>query len=265
MKKHVALRCVLSLATALLLALSPFTAALAEPSSETLLLAEGTAAETQARIDDSGVEGPTIFFVAGTHGNEWAGYYAADELMEEIFPTAGKIIWVPRANIQACNIEQRTAEDEVNLNRVYPGDPEGNPVEQVAAEIMALIEQEQPVAVVDMHEGYNFYGVDGSIGNSLVLGATDGSFVNGLEIIIRVNARTATIRILPLTPMPPPAASTTRYPPGWALIPTPSRLRRCWKWRSALHSRNCLCIPSSISTASPLRRSPHDEFPWRRR
>lgn len=188
MKKHVALRCVLSLATALLLALSPFTAALAEPSSETILLAEGTAAETQARIDDSGVEGPTIFFVAGTHGNEWAGYYAADELMEEIFPTAGKIIWVPRANIQACNIEQRTAEDEVNLNRVYPGDPEGNPVEQVAAEIMALIEQEQPVAVVDMHEGYNFYGVDGSIGNSLVLGATDGSFVNGLEIIIRVNA-----------------------------------------------------------------------------
>lgn len=189
MKKHVALRCVLSLATALLLALSPFTAALAEPSSETLLLAEGTAAETQARIDDSGVEGPTIFFVAGTHGNEWAGYYAADELMEEIFPTAGKIIWVPRANIQACNIEQRTAEDEVNLNRVYPGAPEGNPVEQVAAEIMALIEQEQPVAVVDMHEGYNFYGVDGSIGNSLVLGATDGSFVNGLEIIIRVNAQ----------------------------------------------------------------------------
>ena len=189
MKKHVALRCVLSLATALLLALSPFTTALAEPSSETLLLAEGTAAETQARIDDSGVEGPTIFFVAGTHGNEWAGYYAADELMEEIFPTAGKIIWVPRANIQACNIEQRTAEDEVNLNRVYPGDPEGNPVEQVAAEIMALIEQEQPVAVVDMHEGYNFYGVDGSIGNSLVLGATDGSFVNGLEIIIRVNAQ----------------------------------------------------------------------------
>ena len=55
-------------------------------------MAEGTAAETQARIDDSGVEGPTIFFVAGTHGNEWAGYYAADELMEEIFPTAGKII-----------------------------------------------------------------------------------------------------------------------------------------------------------------------------
>lgn len=61
MKKHVALRCVLSLATALLLALSPFTAALAEPSSETILLAEGTAAETQARIDDSGVEGQPSF------------------------------------------------------------------------------------------------------------------------------------------------------------------------------------------------------------
>lgn len=40
-----------------------------------------------------------------------------------------------------------------------------------------------------MHEGYNFYGVDGSIGNSLVLGATDGSFMNGLEIISRVNAQ----------------------------------------------------------------------------
>ena len=189
MKRHVVTR-ILSLALALMLALPCFTAALAEgPSSETLLLAEGTAAETQARIDDSGVEGPTIFFVAGTHGNEWAGYYAADELMEEIFPTAGKIIWVPRANILACEIGQRTAEDEVNLNRVYPGDAGASPVEVVAADIWALIEREQPVAVVDMHEGYNFYGVDGSIGNSLVLGATDTSFINGLEILIRVNGQ----------------------------------------------------------------------------
>ena len=95
MKRHVVTR-ILSLALALMLALPCFTAALAEgPSSETLLLGEGTAAETQARIDDSGVEGPAILFVAGTHGNEWAGYYAADELMAEIFPTAGKVIWVP--------------------------------------------------------------------------------------------------------------------------------------------------------------------------
>ena len=189
MKRHVVTR-ILSLALALMLALPCVTAALAEgPSSETLLLGEGTAAETQARIDDSGVEGPAILFVAGTHGNEWAGYYAADELMAEIFPTAGKVIWVPRANIQACEIGQRTAEDEVNLNRVYPGDAGASPVEVVAADIWALIEREQPVAVVDMHEGYNFYGVDGSIGNSLVLGATDTSFINGLEILIRVNGQ----------------------------------------------------------------------------
>ena len=96
---------------------------------------------------------------------------------------------MPRANIQACEIGQRTAEDEVNLNRVYPGDAGASPVEVVAADIWALIEREQPVAVVDMHEGYNFYGVDGSIGNSLVLGATDTSFINGLEILIRVNGQ----------------------------------------------------------------------------
>lgn len=188
MKKYVALRCVF-LVVVVGLALSPLAMALAEPSSQILLLGEGTAAQTQARIDDSGVEGATLVFVAGTHGNEWAGYYAAEELMDGLFPTAGKIIWVPRANIQACAIEARTAEDEVNLNRVYPGNADGNPVEQVAADLMALIEREQPVAVVDMHEGYNFYGVDGSIGNSLILGSTEGSFMNGLEIIDRVNAQ----------------------------------------------------------------------------
>ena len=46
---------------------------------------------------------------------------------------------------------------------------------------MELIQKYQPVCVVDMHEGVNFYGVNGSIGNSIVVGQTQSGFINALD------------------------------------------------------------------------------------
>ena len=56
------------------------------------------------------------------------------------------------------------------MNRSYPGAEDGNPIQVLSAQIMELIQKYQPVCVVDMHEGVNFYGVNGSIGNSIVVG-----------------------------------------------------------------------------------------------
>lgn len=92
-------------------------------------------------------------------------------MVDALKPKEGKILLIPEANRPAIQAYMRTTPDGVNMNRVYPGDTEGNDVEKLCAQITALIACEQPVAVIDMHEGFNFYGVEGSIGNSIVAGA----------------------------------------------------------------------------------------------
>ena len=73
------------------------------------------------------------------------------------------------------------------MNRSYPGNPEGNDIEVLTCQIIDLIKEQKPVCVVDMHEGVNFYGVEGSIGNSLVVGQTQSSFSHALDILGQVN------------------------------------------------------------------------------
>lgn len=151
-------------------------------------LAEGEASRTQCHIIDSGRTGPTVLLLGGTHGDETAGFTAAGQLVDDLTPRTGLVILIPYANRQAIDLNQRTGADLVDMNRAYPGDPEGDAIQVLAAEIMALIQQYQPVCVVDMHEGRNFYGVDGSIGNSIVVGQTPSSFRHALDILAQVNA-----------------------------------------------------------------------------
>lgn len=159
-----------------------------KPASRTsFLLAEGLDSQTECYILDSGQKGPTVFLLAGTHGNEIAGFKAAEMLVDSLEPLTGKVILVPHANQQAIEREQRTAPDGEDMNRSYPGSQEGSDIEKLADEIMSLLREYEPVCVVDMHEGFNFYGVEGSIGNSLVVGYTQSSFTHALDILAQVN------------------------------------------------------------------------------
>ena len=96
-------------------------------SHTTFFLAEGLASQTECHIMDSGKEGPTIFLLAGTHGNEPAGFKGAEQLLERLEPKTGRIILVPHANQQAIELNHRTASDGVDMNRSYPGAEDGNP------------------------------------------------------------------------------------------------------------------------------------------
>ena len=58
-------------------------------SHTTFFLAEGLASQTECHIMDSGKEGPTIFLLAGTHGNEPAGFKGAEQLLERLEPKTG--------------------------------------------------------------------------------------------------------------------------------------------------------------------------------
>ena len=165
-----------------------------EQTVTTRVLAEGRPSETLLYIHDSGVEGNALLFVAGTHGNEDGGYRAAEQMFQTLEVRKGRLLIVPYANAQAVQAYTRTAPDGTDMNRSYPGDPEGNDIQALAAEIIALVGEFGPVAVVDMHEGRNLYGIDGSIGNSLVVGLTADAFSIALDVLEAVNAQNGELR-----------------------------------------------------------------------
>jgi predicted deacylase len=80
-------------------------------------------------------DGPTMLYTGGTHGDEYEGQVALLNLIRELDPKhiKGRIIAIPAANFPAAMAGRRLSPyDEGNLNRAYPGDPEGGPTAQIA-------------------------------------------------------------------------------------------------------------------------------------
>ncbi|MDR3536591.1 MAG: succinylglutamate desuccinylase/aspartoacylase family protein [Acetobacteraceae bacterium] len=100
-------------------------------------------------------EGPTALFVAGNHGDEYEGQVALANLARRLDPARirGRVILLPAANLPAAVAGRRTSPlDEGNLNRSFPGDPDGTVTQQIAYYIEhALV----PLAdlVCDLHSG----------------------------------------------------------------------------------------------------------------
>jgi hypothetical protein len=100
-------------------------------------------------------DGPTALFVSGTHGDEYEGQVALCNLARGLDPARirGRVIILPAANLPAAVAGRRTSPlDEGNLNRAFPGDPDGSPTQQIAW----YIEHELiPLAdiVCDLHSG----------------------------------------------------------------------------------------------------------------
>ena len=123
----------------LLLFCFPQTALLQTASVE--YICAGTDYETPVYIIKTDYKKPAIMIVAGTHGNEKAGIKAAEYLKDNLHIERGTLIIIPKANILACEENIRCFPPEINLNRVYPGNPQGNPVEKLAYEIFNLIKK----------------------------------------------------------------------------------------------------------------------------
>ena len=100
-------------------------------------------------------DGPTALLVSGTHGDEYEGQVALCNLAKSLDPARikGRVIILPAANFPAAVAGRRTSPiDEGNLNRLFPGDPDGTVTQQIAY----YIEHELvPLAdlVCDLHSG----------------------------------------------------------------------------------------------------------------
>jgi uncharacterized protein len=103
----------------------------------------------------AGAEGPTVLLTAGVHGDEYEGPIALHKLIRVLDPAAlrGRLIVLPALNLPAVRAARRTSPvDGANMNRAFPGDPDGGPTAQIAH----YVEQHllpHCHAALDLHSG----------------------------------------------------------------------------------------------------------------
>jgi predicted deacylase len=99
--------------------------------------------------------GPTVLLVSGNHGDEYEGQVTLIKLTRRLAAddVRGRIIILSAANFPAAMAGMRTSPiDEGNLNRSFPGDPDGRPTTAIAHYIESVL---LPMAdcVLDLHSG----------------------------------------------------------------------------------------------------------------
>jgi uncharacterized protein len=99
--------------------------------------------------------GPTLYLGAGNHGDEYEGQIVLARLIRELDPGAiqGRLIIMPAQNLPAVLAGTRCSPiDAGNLNRSFPGDPDGTPTAAIAHFIESVL---LPMcdAMVDLHSG----------------------------------------------------------------------------------------------------------------
>ena len=99
--------------------------------------------------------GPTALLTGANHGDEYEGPVALQRLAHEIAPDRirGRVIIVPYMNYPAFRAATRVSPlDQVNLNRTFPGAPDGSPTRKIANYFSDTL---VPMAdiVLDYHSG----------------------------------------------------------------------------------------------------------------
>ena len=149
---------------------------------ETRVLMPGTIMETTLHIITAPEEGPTVMFIGGVHGDEIAGWMAAEKLTGWSVDR-GKLLVLPRANAFAVTTNTHYYPGMDNLNVSFPGSANGNVTQRLAAAIYAVMEEFKPQWVVDFHEALEFDRIkEGELGQTLIY-PWEGS---SMEVIDRI-------------------------------------------------------------------------------
>jgi Succinylglutamate desuccinylase / Aspartoacylase family len=161
----------------------------------TRLMLEGTPWQTPLVMTHSGQPGSRVLVLGGVHGNEPGGWAAA-EAISDWEPKAGSLLVIPRANIVATRVYERTLPELGDLNRLYPGSTTAAlPMARMAAAIVGVAREFEVDLVLDLHESWGFYLERGANGGTAFIGQTvakgNGPLPNSYfsEAVAAVNTR----------------------------------------------------------------------------
>ena len=176
------------------IAVSPFPGATSSPAVQRRALPlgdrrqlhrlalPGTPWETPITINRSGRHGPGVMVLGGVHGNEPGGWTAAGAIADWM-PDRGLTVVIPRANVVATRIIERTLPELGDLNRFYPGEPPESlnafPMQRMAYSIIELAREFEVGLLLDLHESWGFFNERTQDGTAF-LGqtVTNGAAVN---------------------------------------------------------------------------------------
>lgn len=100
-------------------------------------------------------EGPTALLTGGNHGDEYEGPIALQHLAWEVAPedVTGRLIILPYMNYPAFRAGTRVSPiDQVNLNRCFPGRPDGTVTQKIANYVHDVLVPQADL-VLDYHSG----------------------------------------------------------------------------------------------------------------
>jgi predicted deacylase len=106
---------------------------------------------------DSGQAGPTVWLVAGLHGDEMGGSVIVQEVFKQLASAlkAGKVYAIPLANTSGFeNASRHLGGSEEDLNRAFPGSIRGTLAQRIANKIFSRIIKTKPDFVLDLHNDW---------------------------------------------------------------------------------------------------------------
>ncbi len=118
---------------------------------------EGVSTTTPVLVVNGTEAGPTVCLTAAIHGDELNGIEMVRRVMHELEPKKlnGAVIGVPIVNLQGFRRGSRYLPDRRDLNRYFPGNPQGSSASRIAHSFFENIIRRCDT-LVDLHTG-SFY------------------------------------------------------------------------------------------------------------
>ena len=117
-------------------------------------LFEGVPVSTPVFVVNGEQPGPTLCLTAAIHGDELNGIEIVRRIMHDIAPDklSGAIIGVPIVNVQGFRRGSRYLPDRRDLNRYFPGNPNGSSAARIAHSFFQNVVTHCD-ALIDLHTG----------------------------------------------------------------------------------------------------------------
>jgi predicted deacylase len=117
-------------------------------------LFEGVPVSTPVLVVNGALPGPTLCLTAAVHGDELNGIEIVRRVMHDIEPDnlSGAIIGIPIVNVQGFRRGSRYLPDRRDLNRYFPGNPNGSAAARIAHSFFDKVVARCD-ALIDLHTG----------------------------------------------------------------------------------------------------------------
>ncbi|MGB5257923.1 MAG: succinylglutamate desuccinylase/aspartoacylase family protein [Woeseiaceae bacterium] len=117
-------------------------------------LFEGVPVSTPVLVVNGALPGPALCLTAAVHGDELNGIEIVRRVMHQIAPNkvSGAVIGVPIVNVQGFRRGSRYLPDRRDLNRYFPGNPNGSAAARIANALFNDVIAHCD-ALVDLHTG----------------------------------------------------------------------------------------------------------------